>query len=380
MSENKKRSDYFFHPFEISFCGFSNSGKTTLISKVLSSLSSLYDIGYVKHDVHRFMMDKDGKDTFSAYESGAKQVFISDPRHSATIYRGTPTSLERKNFLLDNDFVILEGYKNFPVPKIVVIDQEHKILDLVRFGNMNHVLAFVGQNLNAPDLPIDRPYYHRDDLEGVVSFVLSYLNSLASKIPVFGLVLTGGKSSRMKRDKAFLSYHGRPQAIHTYELLTKHLSHVYISSKSDQWNDSALNRLPQIYDCLDGFGPMGGILSAMRKYPNAAWLVTACDLPFLDEKTVIELLSKRNPFKMATCYESNSEGLPEPLCAIYEPKIYSRLFEAIGNEVGCPRKVLLLSPTKVLHLPNPRSLENVNYPEEFNNVSNQLKGTSFEIM
>ena len=75
--------DFTFHPFEIACCGYSNSGKTTLISRIVSLLSERYAIGYYKHGCHRFDIDREGKDSFVVRQSGAAAVMVSDPEKKA---------------------------------------------------------------------------------------------------------------------------------------------------------------------------------------------------------------------------------------------------------------------------------------------------------
>jgi molybdopterin-guanine dinucleotide biosynthesis protein len=67
-----------FHPYEFSFCGYSNSGKTTLITKLLEKYSAAYDVAYIKNDAHKYQMDKEGKDTWCARKAGARVVSIND--------------------------------------------------------------------------------------------------------------------------------------------------------------------------------------------------------------------------------------------------------------------------------------------------------------
>ena len=76
---------------------------------------------------------------------------------------------------------------------------------------------------------------------------------------------------------------------------------------------------PLIVDSVTGEGPVVGIRSAFAAHPNVAWLVLACDLPFLSEAAIEGLLRRRDPGALATAYISAHDGLPEPLCAIWEP-------------------------------------------------------------
>ena len=134
---------------------------------------------------------------------------------------------------------------------------------------------------------------------------------------------------RMKQDKALLKYHGKSQVEHCYELLNTFCDRAFVSCRPNQWQNQNANDLTQIHDLetLTGIGPMGGILSAMEQHPKAAWLVIACDLPFLTESAILNLIENRDTSKVGTCYSSTSDGMPEPLCAIYEPSAKDALYK-----------------------------------------------------
>lgn len=336
---------HVFHPFELAFVGHSNVGKTTLITKILQALTPKYRVGYVKHDSHSFTMDHEGKDTYRAWEAGASQVLINDCNHAAMLSREHQTT-----GMIDCDFVFVEGYKNSSMDKVVMGDETM---------TLDNVVAFVGTK-KRPSL--DRPYFHRDDVEGLVAFLLKHFQSRA---PLYGLVLSGGFSTRMQRDKGLLNYHGKPQADHCYHLLLDHCEKVYVSTRQDQWDDNTLTHLPQLHDRFLNMGPLSGILTAMTTYPHAAWIVLACDLPFVTEAVLSNLVAKRNPFKMATAY---LKTFPEPLCSIYEPKSVIRLLEAVATGCYCPKKVLANIPIQELALPDLRALDNINTKAEYSEV------------
>jgi len=363
---------YIFHPFEISICGYSNTGKTTLITRLIESLSPEFDIGYIKYGVHEFEIDKEGKDTQMAWSSGASRVSISDSRHTAHIHKGAPTQMEMRSAFNSCDFVFLEGLKTAKVNKIVLIDDKKEILDSVSCGDIENVIGFIGQGDTVEGLPVSAPYFHRDNIHGISEFIREYLFTSASETPLYGLVLTGGDSRRMNMDKALLDYHGRPQAEVVYELLSEVCSKVCISSKKDQWSDNSLDKLPQIHDIFLGLGPLSGILSAMHAHTRAAWLVVACDLPYVSRGTIETLIKNRNPLKMATCFNSVKGNLPEPLCSVYEPKIRLRLLEnlAIGNL--SPRDIFMTSPVKTVDQSERENLENVNSEEEYKIAKSKL--------
>jgi len=181
---------------------------------------------------------------------------------------------------------------------------------------------------------------------------------------IYGLILTGGKSRRMGHDKALLEYQGVSQLSETYELLGRHLSEVFVSVRKDQIQDPVRSQYQQIIDIYDNIGPLAGILSAMKSFPSAKWLVVACDLVNLDSETLSYLIKNYSNKHCFTAYKSEYDGLPEPLCAIYSDKSITIIEENVSNNIKCPRKILLNSSTLLLTQPNPNALENFNAPDD----------------
>jgi molybdopterin-guanine dinucleotide biosynthesis protein A len=185
-----------------------------------------------------------------------------------------------------------------------------------------------------------------------------------SLAPLHGLVLAGGSSTRMQRDKAALEFHGRPQLAWAFELLERHCERVFVSVRADQRDDSVRAGLPQIVDGHQGIGPIAGIAAAQAAYPAAAWLVLACDLPFVDDAVLARLARARQSGRPITAYRSTSDGLPEPLCAVFEPESAAMVQAAIASGRHCPRKLVIASGVPLLAQPL-AALGNVNTPEEF---------------
>jgi molybdopterin-guanine dinucleotide biosynthesis protein A len=182
---------------------------------------------------------------------------------------------------------------------------------------------------------------------------------------LYGLILAGGRSTRMGQDKAALKYGERSQLERAFGLLAPLVSRCFVSVRADQQVDALRAKFPQIIDDADGVvGPAAGIHSALRAHPDAAWLVLACDLPFLDAATLQNLIARRDPARIATAYRSAHGGLPEPLCAVYEPAARSALEVYLAGGRNCPRKFLIQSDTLLLDQPHAEALDNVNTPIE----------------
>jgi molybdopterin-guanine dinucleotide biosynthesis protein A len=182
--------------------------------------------------------------------------------------------------------------------------------------------------------------------------------------PIHGLVLAGGNSSRMRADKAALAYGSRPQLAEAFDLVAHKVRHAWISVRPDQVAEPLRARYPQIVDGATGRGPIAGIIAAQAHGPDAAWLVVACDLPFLDEATLDALIAQRDPRRVATAYASRHDGLPEPLCAIYEPASRAAILAHVAGGRDCPRRFLVEHDALLLAPVSPAALDNANTPED----------------
>lgn len=182
--------------------------------------------------------------------------------------------------------------------------------------------------------------------------------------PLWGLVLAGGRSRRMGADKALLEKDGRTQLARTVDLLDRFLERVFVSARPDQAQDPERQRHALIVDRYENLGPVAGILSAMREYPDVDWLVVACDLPNVDDDTIGALLEGRIADRPFIAFRSVYDDLPEPLCAIYGRGAAARIAEFVDAGVKCPRKMMIRSDSVLLTQPHPNALDNVNTPED----------------
>jgi molybdopterin-guanine dinucleotide biosynthesis protein B len=165
----------------VSIVGKSNSGKTTLIEKLIPALKKRgYRVATIKHDVHGFEMDKEGKDTYKHFHSGADAVLISSPKKMAVIKR-----VEREltldelvnQFYPDMDIVITEGFKRLDKPKIEVFRSSvHP--DLLCTAADNRV-AMVSDT----PIEVDCPRFDINDVEALADFIEQRFLNSAKKAP-----------------------------------------------------------------------------------------------------------------------------------------------------------------------------------------------------
>lgn len=176
-------------------------------------------------------------------------------------------------------------------------------------------------------------------------------------ITIKGLVLIGGKSTRMGTDKSQLDYHGKPQKEFVKELLEANGIETFYSVSKDEGNSK------EISDVFSNVGPLGGICSAFQKDSHSAWFVLATDLPFVNDSLIKLVLEKRNPSKMATTVKGMNKDSLEPLIAIYEPTIYPVLKQSLEEGNFSPLKILTNLEVEIVEVED-EWIENVNTLEE----------------
>ncbi len=178
---------------------------------------------------------------------------------------------------------------------------------------------------------------------------------------IYGLVLAGGRSSRMGRDKGLIVYNGKPQREYITDLLRKFCVHVFTSCKTQEYIPIELNPLPDQFELES---PLNGVLSAFEKNNSVAWLTVPVDMPYVDEAVLAFLLQHRDADKTATCFVDSDGKNPEPLLAIWEAKAAVSLkmyYEAGGIS---PREFLKQQDILLLQPPDKRIHHNINTPDE----------------
>lgn len=184
-----------------------------------------------------------------------------------------------------------------------------------------------------------------------------------------GLILAGGKSSRMGRDKSLIEYHNKPQREYLFELLAPFCKSVYLSCKNIANIPKEFNPLT---DAFDVDTPLNGILSAFKLNPNSAWLTVPVDMPNVQTDTIQCLLTHRNPNKIATCFWDSSGKLPEPLLTLWEPRASSLLSDFYHNKGFSPREFLVMHNAHCITPTRPNWLKNINSEQDLNQYFDSL--------
>ncbi|MCH8312914.1 MAG: molybdopterin-guanine dinucleotide biosynthesis protein B [Nitrospinae bacterium] len=396
--------DVYWEQFKTPFlcvAGYSGVGKTTLLEDLIKRFSAEnFSVGYYKHDAHRFVIDKEGKDTHRARSAGAGIIAVNDPNHFAMVGDNNFKKWTITHALEQCDCILIEGYKQSPFNKIVFLDAKGDMpIPLETPGIKAVVHQGVVNDSRIQEMMI--PLFHRNDRGKIYEFVRTHFISCAS--PLYGAVFVGGQSKRMGKPKFSLSYNnGVPETERMIKLLNPFCEKIFISSRSDQ-DMGTLANLPDVERINDdhiGLGPVGGLATLMSRHPDKAWMITACDMPFLREKDFEHILKERDPLRYGTCYiqekvrrkstDPNQKtlygvsNLPlagasvlrggasgtlgfEPMCAIYEPKFILPLYETMSRQELSLTRTIRDLPFKLVKIPEKdrTNFMNTNTPEEY---------------
>ena len=357
---------------EISILGSNCHRIGKLARMIAEEISDLCDAAYIDAD-HKSPQN----------EETTTSVFSREFTNKITYHRldvsAEVSDFERSAMFNASPLTLVNGNHEKGMHQLVIIDPSKEAKLVKRKEQLTQVIGLVSLRGHASGLAgeiefeiEDIPGYVKelipnykelpmvaiDDRAGMKKLVEKFLKDRLPKIK--GLILGGGKSTRMGVDKAFLDYHGKPQHLYLKEELAALCEATYVSCREDQ-ADLFPNALPDTFLHL---GAYGGILSAFQQDPNAAWYSVACDVPLLKKETLEILVKERDSSKLATCFYNSETSFPEPLITIWEPRAYPVLLHYMSMGYSCARKVLINNDVKVVKLENEEVLLNANTMDE----------------
>ena len=162
-------------PKIITIVGKSNSGKTTLLEKLIAHLTDRgYKIGSVKHAHDGFEMDKEGKDSWRHRKAGARATLVITQNEVAIVKDDKTGYIEKMRYYLsDMDLILAEGFKKQNLPKIEVFrtGSVHKEPLCMEDENL---IAFVTDSDYKPEAPL----FGLEDINQIADFIeLNFLKS-----------------------------------------------------------------------------------------------------------------------------------------------------------------------------------------------------------
>jgi molybdopterin-guanine dinucleotide biosynthesis adapter protein len=164
---------HFPLPPVVPIVGYSGSGKTTVLVKLISELTRRgYRVGTIKHHSHDFDMDVPGKDTWRHKQSGAVTTLISSPRRIGMV-RDVVTEMrleELLSLISGVDIILVEGFKQVKRPKIEVFRPE--ISKNPACGEDENLVALISDS----PLDLEVPRFSPQDTMAVADFIVSHFN------------------------------------------------------------------------------------------------------------------------------------------------------------------------------------------------------------
>ncbi len=362
-----RRKNGTYAPNELSILGAKCSIISDIVHQVSESLSqyklAYFDASHAKDVEENILSD------FTFHHEGNLSITTSGPINKY---------VQRIQFS-QFDYVFINGNHYAGEKQVILLDPEKEASINKRIDQITDVQFFV--KLTDDIEPFSSlkekfpnweeiPQYGINDIAKITEHVSKLVSEIIPSIK--GLVLTGGKSTRMGQDKSQLEYHGKPQKEFVRDLLmSKGMEAFYSVRDFSTPLGMTSGNSEEIPDAFFNLGPFGGICSAFQKDPNSAWFVLATDLPFVNDELVELLLNKRNPAKVATAVIGKGKQFPEPLITIYEPKAYPVLLQYLAQGYSCPRKMLINSDVELVEVEND-FIRNINTPEEYDAAKEEL--------
>jgi molybdopterin-guanine dinucleotide biosynthesis protein A len=351
----KLRDNDNFAPNEIALVGTKCDVISSVVEEISKKLSN-YKLAYFDAS-HSKNIEKLAVETFTFHYKGAAEVSINSKVNKFN---------QRVQFS-QYDYVFINGNHYKGAKQILILDKDKEASVLKRLDQLSNIQFVI-------KLTDDVEFFHfleekNPQIKNLRCYQLNEIDEISIHIenlikekiaPIQGLVLAGGKSTRMGTDKGTLNFYGKNQRDVAIELLEKNQLKTFLSVREEQ----QIEVDHKITDKFVGLGPFGAICSAFQENPDVAWLVIATDLPFVNDEVIQLLLKHRNPSKAATTIKGINKQFPEPLVTIWEPKSYTLLLNYLAQGYSCPRKVLINSDVEIVEVDD-SFIRNINTPDEF---------------
>ncbi len=342
-------------PFIFCISGAKNSGKTTLITKIIPVLRAKgLKVATIKHDGHDFDADVPGTDTDRHWNAGAYGTAIFSENKYMLIKREKNVAAgQLAAFFPEADIILVEGMKHGAYPKIEIIRENNS--NRMACGN-GHIVGVASDF--QPDLPKGVPLFDLNDPAALAEAILD-CQFIQTKLSM--IILSGGLSRRMGRDKADLYY--KSASFLEYQIEKGRLLGIKDILVSGYGGGHCSGRI--VPDRYKGCGPLGGLEACMREACGEASLVLSVDVPCVPAEVLKGLISECRKNRGKTTILKH-RGKQEPLIAVYENNLADQIEEGLkkGN-----RRVKAFLGQIECHTyesnADERMFENINTPEEY---------------
>jgi len=180
-----------------------------------------------------------------------------------------------------------------------------------------------------------------------------------------GILLAGGKSSRMGQDKAFMKF-GEKFLFEFSLSVLKNFSEDILISSSDQRFD--IQGIIRVEDEMPGLGPISGLYTCLPKIKNKSAIILACDLPLISAEVIETLIRNSEGYEITIAL--NHLDLPEPLIGIYSSSIIPSLENMIKMKNYKLQDLVKTAKTNLIKIPNVSDeiFQNINNQSDYNSL------------
>ncbi len=179
---------------------------------------------------------------------------------------------------------------------------------------------------------------------------------------ITGIILAGGKSSRMGTDKGVLILNGKTIVAHIIDALKPAVDNIIIIANNDHYNNYGF----KVYkDIVKDCGPMGGIYTGLLNSQTNLNMVVSCDIPNISTDIINKIISHADKNDITVPIHNNNL---EPLCAVYNKNCISTFEKLITDKEWKMKESFKYFQTTKVEL-NEKDFENyftnINTPSEF---------------
>ncbi|MCB9014065.1 MAG: molybdenum cofactor guanylyltransferase [Bacteroidales bacterium] len=192
---------------------------------------------------------------------------------------------------------------------------------------------------------------------------------MSENLTLSGILLAGGKSSRMGTDKAFIPYENRFLYEYSLKILENFCSEIIISSSDNRFKATQYKCYP---DEQPGLGPITGLYTCLKRIKNDSALVLPCDLPFINRETVQYLIAQKGSNEITVAL--NHDQKAEPLVGIYSRSLLPLLEKMIREQNFKMQNLLRIASAKLISIPDVpvNAFRNINTREDLDRISTDL--------
>lgn len=193
---------------------------------------------------------------------------------------------------------------------------------------------------------------------------------MIDKKNITGIILAGGKSSRMGLDKGLLNLNGSTFMSHIIDAIKPLVNHIIIVSNNPEYDAFGYKR---INDLIKDSGPLAGLYSGLYHSNTENNLVLSCDVPLIKTFVLEQLINFDN--EEFDVVQLQSQGKTMPLIALYKKHCLHKCLELLDNDERRLRVAITQLNTKTISNDSEwnQYVKNINTTSQFNKLNHELE-------